>query len=135
MQSFPKKNISKVRQYVREHSLITRHGVLLAWEKILENQNSEHDILLNEKQQLQDIFKLILILQEKYMQEREYIDINNFVMVNSAYNYYDCQAKECARYYYIFIKNKENVHEMNNKFFDMYGMSIGDYIWMSGRNF
>ena len=128
---FPKENISKVRRYVRAHSLITRHGVLLAWEKVLKTQNSENNILLNESEQLQDVFKLILILQEKYMHEREDVDINNFVMVNSAYNYYDCQAKECARSYYIFIKNKEMVYEMNSKFIDMYGVSIEDYIYMT----
>ena len=33
---FPTKNISKYRRYLKENVLITKHGVLLAWKKILQ---------------------------------------------------------------------------------------------------
>lgn len=127
--SFPRQNISKYRQYLKNHTLITKHGVLLAWKTILENKNVEQET--DEKQLIKDIFMLILILQEKFMREKENCDINNFVMVNAAYNYYDCQANLCARAYYIFVKNKKNVEEIHTLFINKYGISIEDYIYLT----
>lgn len=43
---------------------------------------------------------------------------------NAAYNYYDNQANQCARAYYIFIKNKIDSIRIDTLFDEKYGISL-----------
>lgn len=65
------------------------------------------------------------------MKENDSVNIIHSAAANAAYNYYDGMSNQCARAYYIFVKNKVNVVKIASKFEKKYGISLESYIYLS----
>lgn len=123
----------KQNEKLLNNDLISRHGLFLAWKYIL--KHNKKGKVYNEKKDTENLLKLVLIIQEKYLDELNSEDIGTLAIANAFFNYYDCTNNLIARIYYIFIKNiklnndKYNMDEIKKTFYEKYKYTIEEFIY------
>lgn len=118
--------------------IISRHSVLLAWKYLLKYHQLCISPYKDELTQIENIIKMLLVINEKNLKEKisdDSTEFHDFLSANAYFNYYDNSAQMAARSYYMFVKNKNNQSEVNinewNLFFkSRYSTSIERYIYL-----